>query len=89
MHLKQCKSDYNDGSFHSFQCGLIYRIYRNKIFIASRSGTLIVQFITDENGVNIVNELRVGQRFATPPHYLEDALTFSAEYSSEGIIENN
>ena len=89
VHIKQCYSEYNDGPFHPFQCGLIYRIYKKTIFIATRSGTLIVQSVSDENGIDIIKELSVGQRFSTPLNYLEKAMNFSAEYSSEGIIENN
>jgi len=89
VHLKECYSEFNDGPFHPFQAGLIYKIYSDAIFIATRSGTIIVRGVSDENGKNIIGKLRTGQRFFTPLKYLEDAMTFSAEYSAEGIIEKN
>jgi len=89
VHLKECYSEFNDGPFHPFQVGLIYKIYSNAVFIATRSGTLIVRSVMDENGKNIVETLRTGQRFFTPLNNLEEAMVYSAEYSAEGIIEKN
>ena len=89
VHLKECYSEFNDGPFHPFQAGLIYKIYSGAVFIATSSGTLIVRGVSDENGKNIIGKLRTGQRFFTPLKYLEEAMTFSTEYSAEGVIEKN
>jgi len=89
VHLKKCSSEFDEGPFHPFQVGLIYKIYSGAVFIATRSGTLIVRRVLDENGKNVIGKLRTGQRFFTPLKYLEGAMTFSTEYSSEGIIEKN
>jgi len=89
VHLKDCYSEFNEGPFHPFQAGLIYKIYSDAVFIATRSGTLIVRRVSDVNGKNIIGKLRTGQRFFTPIKYLEKAMTTSVEYSSEGIIEKN
>lgn len=89
VHLKDCYSEFNEGAFHPFQVGLIYKIYSGAVFIATRSATLIARRVLDENGKNIIGKLCTGQRFFTPLKYLEEAMTFSTEYSSEGIIEKN
>ena len=88
-HLKKCYSEFNDGPFHPFQIGLIYKIYSGAVFIATRLGTLIVHEVLDENGKNIIVKLYLGQRFYTPLKHLEESMTFSAEYTAEGSIEKN
>ena len=87
VHLKECYSEFNDGPFHPFQAGLIYKIYSGNVFISTKSGTLIVRRVLDENGKKVFDELQVGQRFFTPRKNLEDAFTFLADYPNEGIVE--
>ena len=87
VHLKNCVAEFNEGSFHPFQVGLIYKIYNGALFIATKSGTLIVHKVMDEKGKNIIRNLLIGQRFFTPINYLEEAMTTSVEYSPDGIIE--
>ena len=58
VHLKKCYSEFNDGPFHPFQIGLIYKIYSGAVFIATRLGTLIVHEVLDENGKNIIPKHR-------------------------------
>ncbi len=84
VHLKNCYVEFNDGPFHPFQAGLIYKIYNESVFIATKSGTLIVNKILDENGQEMTSKLNTGQRLFTPLSYLEEAMTASVEYSSQG-----
>jgi len=85
VFLKDCVSDYNDGNFHPFQSGLIYKTNNNLIFVCTKTGTLIIKKVLNEDGKNIISKLLSGQRFYTPLKYLEEALKFSAEYTAEGI----
>ncbi len=87
VHLKDCYAEFNDGPFHPFQAGLIYKIYNDTVFIATKSGTLIVKKVIDNNGQEVISKLHTGQRFFTPLSYLEEAMTSSIEYSTEGKIE--
>lgn len=89
VHLKKCCAEFNDGPFHPFQAGLIYKVYNDAVFIATISGTLIVHRVINEGGKDVLQELHTGQRFYTPRKYLEEAMTYSAEYSVEGIVEEN
>jgi methionyl-tRNA formyltransferase len=86
LRLKKCYSEPLDGPFHAFQSGLIYKISNGAVFIATRSGTLIVKQVLDEIGKNVLHDLRPGQRFFTPAQYLEEALLFNAEYSEKGLV---
>ncbi|MFZ5994616.1 MAG: hypothetical protein ACOYU4_06495 [Thermodesulfobacteriota bacterium] len=85
--LKDCYFEPGDGPFHPFQVGLIYRIANDSIFVATKNGTLIVKKIFDENGINILSQVKLGQRLFTPMKYLEEAMTYQAVYDAEGIVE--
>jgi len=98
VHLKKCHSESNDGPFHPFQTGLIYKNNAQAIFVATRSGTLIIRDILSCSRENIIHYLKPGQRFFTPKEALEDAFQFNAdyseavlkgatEYSTEGLIK--
>lgn len=86
VHLKSCCAETNDGPFHPFQCGLIYRIVKGILFVATRSGTMVVKRALDGEGRDISESLKVGQRFVTPAKFLERALSYSAIYDTEGLV---
>jgi len=87
VYLKNCHVEYCDGPFHPFQSGLVYRKKKNALFVATRGGTMVVKRALDEKGSDILENIAVGQRFHTPKHYLEEAMTFQALYGPEGIKE--
>jgi methionyl-tRNA formyltransferase len=87
VFLKSCCSDYNDGTFHPFQNGMVYRKNSRALSIATKEGTLIIEKVMDENNKNIINDIRVGDRFFTPTSYLEDAKLFRATYTPSGLKE--
>lgn len=87
VFLKNCAIDSREGKFHPFISGLIYRIYENKVFIASCDGAVIVKKVLDERGKDITRFLKVGQRFYTPYKYLEGAMLFKANYDSKGLVK--
>ena len=89
IHLKKCMLANKDGYFHPFQAGIIYRIKQDKIYIAVKGGAISVNSITDENGKNIIPELKEGDRLYTPTKYIENARTFKATYNSKGINKKN
>jgi methionyl-tRNA formyltransferase len=85
VHLKSCHADTLDGTFHPFMAGLVYRIFGGKIFIAVKDGCIIAERVADEQGNDITATVMVGQRFYTPRAYIEEAMLFNAEYTSEGL----
>lgn len=87
VRLKKCFAEYNDGSFHPFQSGLIYKIDEKAVYVASLSGTIIVSQVLDENDNNIMSTLKTGGRFFTPLSMIEEAMQFSASYNAHGITE--
>jgi len=85
VFLKDCLFDPDDGPFHPFQAGLVYKKANGALFVATKEGTLIVKKILSENGANLFDTVRIGQRLFTPGKYLEYAMTYSAVYDAEGI----
>ena len=81
VYLKDCYSEFNDGPFHPFQSGIIYKINNNSAYIATKSGTLIVGKILNNKNINILNNLNLGIRLYTPYKYLEESMLHSTEYS--------
>jgi methionyl-tRNA formyltransferase len=85
VRIKGCATSVNDGTFHPFQTGLIYRISNDKVFIATESGSLIVTSVMDEEGRDYLHSLRVGDRFHTSRDVLDQALQYRASYTPEGL----
>jgi methionyl-tRNA formyltransferase len=85
VRLKKCCSSFNDGVFHPFQKGFVYRISENTIFVATEQGTLLVNNVFDENGVAVRKKLCVGDRFYTPIEYLEKAKQYRSVYTPAGL----
>jgi len=85
VKLKDVRVEYSDGPFHPFQFGLVYRRMDRSVFIASKEGTIIANVVLDSHGKNIVDKIKVGQRFFTCCKKLEEAMTFSAAYGANGL----
>ena len=87
VFLKKCYTDYNDGAFHPFQSGLIYRKYQQTLFVAAKQGTLVVKEILDEQGKDLMPTVKLGDRLFTPQKDLEEALAYRAFYDTSGLKE--
>lgn len=86
VFLKACRMVKNEGRFHPFMSGLIYRVTGKAVFVAINDGSLEIKSILDERGNNITHKLKSGQRFYTPCKYLEAAMLFQAEYNDKGLV---
>ena len=80
VRLKSARSEKNDGSFHPFQSGLIYKIYNGDLYVASKQGTIIISEVYDESAESIIHELKTGDRFFTPNDWIEKGLSTSIKY---------
>lgn len=85
VFLKDCFLEYNDGPFHPFQRGLIYKKANRAVFASAGEGTLVIRKIKDEKGADLFDSISTGMRFYTPPKYLEEAMLFRADYDTRGI----
>lgn len=73
VYVKSVQLTYQDGLFHSYQSGLIYRKSKDWICVALNGGTLIVEKLEDGEGRDVLGVPRVGDRLATPAEMLEKA----------------
>jgi hypothetical protein len=80
VRLKKARFESNDGPFHPFQFGLIYKKYNKNIYIASYQGTIIISQVNDEFNNCILDELKIGDRFITPIDWIQRGLLTKIEY---------
>jgi methionyl-tRNA formyltransferase len=85
IFLKKCFIDSNDGGFHPYQKGIIYKKSLDSLFIATENGTLIVSEIFDENNLDMFSQVSVGDRFYTPIEFLDKSKQFRAIYTDKGL----
>lgn len=72
-----------DGSFHPFQRGIVYRKSGGVVFVACGDAAIAMGSITNMEGTNIYDRIKVGDRFHTPVKYLEQAKDFRAVYLAD------
>jgi methionyl-tRNA formyltransferase len=84
VFLKKASVNLQDGHFHPFQSGIIYRKASDWICIATPGGALIIECVFDQDGKNITQQIKVGDRFATPNERLASA-TQRIIYTSTGL----
>jgi len=85
VRLKKCYVAYDNGVFHPFQRGLVYRITESEIFVAAGQGTLIITSLLNNDGRDIKQDICLGERFFTPERFLEMAKEYRAIYTPEGL----
>lgn len=84
-HIKKVSLTTADGLFHDYQRGLVYRKGPQWICVAARGGSLIVEEVRDPEGRDLMDEIRVGDRFLSPQSMLEEGL-LRARFSAEGPV---
>lgn len=73
VFLKKTFLNTQDGCFHPYQAGLIYRKSSSWICVSSIGGGLIIKEIFDLQGRNIIDTLNLGDRFETFQHVLDNS----------------
>jgi len=74
VRLKKVHVSYQDGVFHPFQRGIVYRKNKKWLCVALDGASLIIEsIIDDELGVSCLSTINVGDRFITPNSFLEQA----------------
>lgn len=86
VFLKDSYAEFNDGPFHPFQSGLIYKKNQVAIFVATINGTVTVKKIMDEKGKNLIKTVKVGKRLYTPIKLTEESMQYDAIYDKDGIV---
>jgi len=89
VHLRKACVDHNDGSFHPFQSGIVYRKRCGALFVAAVGGTLIIGEVRDNTGRDVIEQIRLGNKFYTPQEYLDKARSYRAVYTPEGLLHEH
>lgn len=88
VFLKKCETAMDDNAaFHPYLSGLVYRVNDKGLFIATRTGGILVSEAKKDDGRSIIREIRVGQRLFTPSSDLEKAREFHPIYTHGGLKE--
>lgn len=85
VFLKSVRRDKGERGFHSFMSGLVYRKERGKIFVATKRGGIVISKVLNARGIDVLQEIELGQRLYTPYSYLEQARQFVAVYNARGL----
>ncbi|OFW15356.1 MAG: hypothetical protein A3F69_02270 [Acidobacteria bacterium RIFCSPLOWO2_12_FULL_66_10] len=82
--IKKGSLNLQDGHFHPFQSGLVYRVHPKWICVALGGAALVIEEIFDEHGRPILDRVKAGDRLHTPQSLLEDAAK-RATYGPRGL----
>ena len=66
VRIKGVALNFEDGNFHPYQSGLVYRVSKNWLCVALSGAGLIIQSLENDSGESIIEKVRVGDRFSTP-----------------------
>ncbi|MBC7381838.1 MAG: hypothetical protein H7296_02460 [Bacteroidia bacterium] len=80
VRIKKSRVETNDGGFHPFQAGLVYKIYNGYLYIATKDGSVILKNVYNQNGTEVTNTIKTGDRFITPNEWIEKGLSTKIEY---------
>lgn len=86
VRVKKVFASDQDGAFHPFQAGLVYRNNGRWLCVASNGGSVVIESLADESNKNILAEMRVGDRFYTPIERLAEKAQ-RVIYNSLGLIK--
>lgn len=73
VKLKKSQMQQEDGAFHPFQTGLVYRNNGKWISVVVPGGQLLIEEVIDEKGENILSKIPEGDRFYCNPTDLFEA----------------
>ena len=85
VRLKKVWACQEDGIFHPFMTGIVYRVHEEWIYVAGRDGGLMIGSLTDGEHHDIKRSLRPGDRLTTPQQKLGEALEKRIFYDPYGL----
>jgi methionyl-tRNA formyltransferase len=84
VHLKSASLHLQDGVFHPYQAGVVYRKAPEWICVAAAGGALIVERVVGTDGATLFDAIKVGDVFFTPHADLEKSRQ-RIIYTAKGI----
>jgi methionyl-tRNA formyltransferase len=84
VRAKRAFASYQDGTFHPFQAGTVYRTNGRWICVACNEGSIVVEALLDERGTSVLGDVRVGDAFYTPAECIANR-TQRVAYTALGL----
>jgi len=84
VRLKKVHVNYQDGVFHPYQSGIIYRKGPGWICVAVDGASLVVEEVNDNNGNSYIDSIAVGDILYTPQTMLENNKS-RVNYTATGL----
>ena len=82
VFIKKVQVHGGEISTHPYLSGLITRVDKNWLIVSTNSGrSIIIEKVMINNDINIIKEIKVGERFFTPIEKLENSKSFRAKYT--------
>ena len=86
LHLKKVHLHGGDSSNHPFMSGIVSRHDKNWIVVSTKSKhMLLIEEVLDNNGNNIIKNIKVGDRFYTPYQEIEKSILTKTIFNSKGL----
>lgn len=82
------KAQLHGGEFlnHSFKCGIVTRHDNGWIVVAANNGfSLVIEKILNNKGKNIIDKIKVGDRFFTPANKISKSKSIRSKFGSKGL----
>tara|TARA_A100001015_G_scaffold320199_1_gene445734 strand:+ start:6813 stop:7820 length:1008 start_codon:yes stop_codon:yes gene_type:complete len=85
LRIKSVHLHGGEPSNHPFMSGIVKRHDKDWLVVASSGKhSILVEEVIDENGENIIDQIRQGDRFYTPNNYLDHAKKTKVKFTSKG-----
>jgi len=84
VHLKKASLHLQDGIFHPYQAGVVYRKALRWMCVAAAGGNLIVERVVAGDGADLFDTIKVGDVFSTPQADLDKSRQRIA-YTAKGL----
>lgn len=85
VYLKKCQMLPKEDNYHPYSSGLVIRKGTKSIFIATVGKLLKLDQVLNKNGINIIDNVQVGDKFYTPYKELDKSRSFKAVYNWKGL----
>ena len=85
IFLKDCLLLDEQEKYHPFTSGIVIRKDKKGIYIAGLDNILLIKKVLNEQGKNIMDLIKLGDRLYTPYSKLDEAMSFEAVYDCQGL----
>jgi len=88
VRIKKAQLHGGEQGSHPYMSGIIFRKHEGFILVSTGDQfSIIVEHVEDENGLNILDNVKVGDRFYTDNNRLLEAVSFRALFGSTGLLK--